>query len=110
MSNNTNAVVKPSYAELLAKIAELEAGQANRGKLTVRINVTNADGTPGKGTVAVYGLGRFPVALYAEQWERLLVPEQVAEILAMCKNPKASRKDRSKQAASTPAANLPVAA
>lgn len=24
-----------------------------------------------KGAVSVYGLGRFPVTLYAEQWERL---------------------------------------
>ena len=26
----------------------------------------------GKGGVSVYGLGRFPVTLYKEQWERLL--------------------------------------
>jgi len=26
----------------------------------------------GKGAVSVYGLGRFPVTLYREQWERLL--------------------------------------
>jgi hypothetical protein len=25
-----------------------------------------------KGAVSVYGLGRFPVTLYKEQWERLL--------------------------------------
>jgi hypothetical protein len=25
-----------------------------------------------KGALSVYGLGRFPVTLYAEQWERLL--------------------------------------
>jgi hypothetical protein len=26
----------------------------------------------GKGALSVYGLGRFPVTLYREQWERLL--------------------------------------
>ena len=26
-----------------------------------------------KGAVSVYGLGRFPVTLYKEQWEKLLV-------------------------------------
>jgi hypothetical protein len=26
-----------------------------------------------KGAVSVYGLGRFPVTLYQEQWEKLLV-------------------------------------
>jgi hypothetical protein len=26
----------------------------------------------GKGGVSVYGLGRFPVTLYKEQWEKLL--------------------------------------
>ena len=25
-----------------------------------------------KGAVSVYGLGRFPVTLYSEQWEKLL--------------------------------------
>lgn len=25
----------------------------------------------GKGALSVYGMGRFPVTLYAEQWERL---------------------------------------
>jgi hypothetical protein len=31
-----------------------------------------------KGAVSVYGLGRFPVTLYQEQWERLF--ERVPEI------------------------------
>jgi len=37
--------------------------RANRG-LTFKVSE--------KGAVSVYGLGRFPVTLYKEQWERLL--------------------------------------
>ncbi len=35
-----------------------------RGQVSVRVSE--------KGGVSVYGLGRFPVTLYKEQWERLL--------------------------------------
>ena len=82
---------QPSYAELLARIQELEASKNT--PLTIKINDgVNADGVKGKGTVCVYGLQRFPVGLYAEQWERLLTPEMVKAILAECKNPRAARK------------------
>ena len=52
--------------ELLARIAELEtqSGSRKRGALEFRIGE--------KGGVSVYGLGRFPVTLYYEQWIRLL--------------------------------------
>ena len=42
--------------------AALKAGR--RGGLTFRISE--------KGAVSVYGLGRFPVTLYQEQWDKLL--------------------------------------
>ena len=88
---------QPSYAELLARIQELEASKNT--PLTIRINdgvSKDKDGkeVKGKGTVCVYGLQRFPVGLYAEQWERLLTPEMVKAILAECKNPRAARKVR----------------
>ena len=36
-----------------------------------------------KGAVSVYGLGRFPVTLYKEQWERLLgAADQVRSFIA----------------------------
>ena len=56
----------PSKEELMARIAELEkqVGVKKAGKLEFRVAA--------KGGVSVYGLGRFPVTLYAEQWERLL--------------------------------------
>jgi len=52
--------------ELLARIAELEkqAGGRRKGSLEFRVGE--------KGGVSVYGLGRFPVTLYYEQWVRLL--------------------------------------
>jgi hypothetical protein len=53
--------------ELLARIAELEkqaGGSKRSGTLEFRVGE--------KGGVSVYGLGRFPVTLYYEQWIRLL--------------------------------------
>ncbi len=54
---------EPSYAELKARVAELEK-QTNGGSIEFRVGA--------KGGVSVYGLGRFPVTLYYEQWHRLL--------------------------------------
>jgi hypothetical protein len=61
-------MTQPTYEELKAKIAELEA-QQQRG-LTFKVS--------DKGGVSVYGLGRFPVTLYYEQWIRLL--DEVQEL------------------------------
>ena len=52
--------------ELLARIAELEKQSGSRPKGTLEFRVGE------KGGVSVYGLGRFPVTLYYEQWVRLL--------------------------------------
>ena len=56
---------EPTYEELKARLAELEKqGQRRTGALEFRVSE--------KGAVSVYGLGRFPVTLYYEQWTRLL--------------------------------------
>ena len=57
---------EPTYDELKAKLAELEKQQGSKrtGSLEFRVGE--------KGGVSVYGLGRFPVTLYYEQWNRLL--------------------------------------
>ena len=57
---------EPTKEELMARIAELEkqAGGKKSGKLEFKVG--------DKGGVSVYGLGRFPVTLYYEQWIRLL--------------------------------------
>jgi hypothetical protein len=58
-------MAEPSYEELKARLAELEKGGSRRtGQLDFRVGE--------KGGVSVYGLGRFPVTLYYEQWARLL--------------------------------------
>lgn len=62
-------MTEPTKEELLARIAELEKQAASRksGKLEFKVSE--------KGGVSVYGLGRFPVTLYYEQWTRLLGAE-----------------------------------
>jgi hypothetical protein len=50
--------------QMAARLAELEGRLANSG--TLRFKVSE------KGAVSVYGLGRFPVTLYFEQWHKLL--------------------------------------
>jgi hypothetical protein len=57
---------EPTREELLARIAELEKKGEGRKKGTLDFRVGE------KGGVSVYGLGRFPVTLYYEQWIRLL--------------------------------------
>lgn len=52
-------------AELARLRAENESlKKAGRGKLTMKVSE--------KGALSVYGMGRFPVTLYKEQWLRLL--------------------------------------
>ena len=51
-------------AELERLRAENEALKKPRGQTSLRVSE--------KGALSVYGLGRFPVTLYREQWEKLL--------------------------------------
>jgi hypothetical protein len=57
-------MAEPTYEELKAKIEELEKKTQRRtGELDFKVGE--------KGGVSVYGLGRFPVTLYYEQWMKL---------------------------------------
>jgi hypothetical protein len=61
------AMAEPTYEELKAKLAQLEKEvevKKRSGDLIFKVGE--------KGGVSVYGLGRFPVTLYYEQWNRLL--------------------------------------
>ena len=49
---------------LRAENAALKASSARRGAVSFKVSE--------KGGVSVYGLGRFPVTLYKEQWAKLL--------------------------------------
>jgi hypothetical protein len=59
----------PTEAELQAELERIKAENAalkSRGSKGVSMKVSE------KGGVSVYGLGRFPVTLYMEQWTKLL--------------------------------------
>lgn len=58
-----------AYEALIAQIAALKAQNAQlsaRKQAAISLKVSD------KGAVSAYGLGRFPVTLYGEQWTRLL--------------------------------------
>jgi len=57
-------MTEPTYEELKAQLAALEAKQQRTGSMSFKVS--------DKGGVSVYGLGRFPVTLYYEQWLKLL--------------------------------------
>jgi hypothetical protein len=60
-------MAEPTYEELKARLSKLERQVETRkrsGTLDFKVGE--------KGGVSVYGLGRFPVTLYYEQWNRLL--------------------------------------
>ena len=60
-------MTEPSYDELKSRLAELEKQvETKKRSGTIEFRVSE------KGGVSVYGLGRFPVTLYYEQWKRLL--------------------------------------
>ena len=70
--------------ELIRQLAELRAvnealrAKANKSAMS-RLKLKVSD----KGAVSLYGMGRFPVTLYGEQWAKLIefVPE-IKEFLA----------------------------
>ena len=51
-------------AEFARLKAENERLRSQRGRISLKVSE--------KGGVSVYGLGRFPVTLYKEQWTKLL--------------------------------------
>jgi len=58
----------PTESELQAELerlrAENESLKRPRGQMSLKVSE--------KGALSVYGMGRFPVTLYREQWEKLL--------------------------------------
>lgn len=57
-------MTEPTYEELKAQLEALKAKEARSGSISFKVS--------DKGGVSVYGLGRFPVTLYYEQWLKLL--------------------------------------
>ncbi|MGI9251531.1 MAG: hypothetical protein ACR2PR_10075 [Pseudohongiellaceae bacterium] len=64
--------LKHEIEQLKAENARLKATEKAPGSIYYKVSQ--------KGAVSVYGLGRFPVTLYKEQWQRLL--EKKDDILA----------------------------
>ena len=69
----------PTEEEMKAEIerlrAENESLKRPRGQTSLRVSE--------KGALSVYGLGRFPVTLYREQWEKLLaMAEDIRSFIA----------------------------
>jgi hypothetical protein len=69
----------PTPEEMQAEIERLRAENETlkkpaRGQLSLRVSE--------KGALSVYGMGRFPVTLYREQWEKLLgMSDQIKEFI-----------------------------
>ena len=59
-------------AATMARIAELEAMQAELKALKAKVKNTPRLKVSTKGAISVYGLQRMPVTLYAGQWERII--------------------------------------
>jgi hypothetical protein len=69
LPNVLSVIHMASEEELKAEIERLRAENQSlkkptRGQMSLKVSE--------KGALSVYGLGRFPVTLYREQWEKLL--------------------------------------
>jgi hypothetical protein len=76
--------VRSELERLRAENAALKASSARRGGVSFKVSE--------KGGVSVYGLGRFPVTLYKEQWLKLL--ELADDIRAFIKAHEAELKSK----------------
>jgi len=61
LSKVATGEIQPGEAATL--IAAINGNGKSNGQLTYKVSP--------KGAMSVYGMGRFPVTLYCEQWERL---------------------------------------
>jgi hypothetical protein len=75
----TETNTMPTPEEMQAEIERLRAENESlkkpaRGQLSLRVSE--------KGALSVYGMGRFPVTLYREQWEKLLgMSDQIQQFI-----------------------------
>ncbi len=63
--------LRAELEKLKAENAALKSAKPNKGVISYKVSE--------KGALSVYGLGRFPVTLYKEQWKKLL--DKKADIL-----------------------------
>ena len=107
MSNVTNN----DTAATMARIAELEAMQAELKTLKAKVKNTPRLKVSQKGAISVYGLQRMPVTLYAGQWERImeLVGSGVFADFIAQNEQTLTRKDEPKPAPTVQPVVVPVA-
>lgn len=66
--------LKAELERLKAENEALKAKKSNRGTLSLKVSA--------KGALSVYGMGRFPVTLYKEQWQKLLsITEEIKKFI-----------------------------
>jgi hypothetical protein len=66
--------LREELEKLKAENAALKDRKGRSGALTMKVSE--------KGALSVYGMGRFPVTLYKEQWTKLLsIADEIAEFI-----------------------------
>jgi len=84
MSNQDPKAMAEELERLKAENEQLKAKRKGAGEIYFKVSA--------KGALSVYGLGRFPVTLYKEQWERLLA--KLDELKAFIKDNESTLRTR----------------
>lgn len=100
MDKLAEAALNQRIADLEAQNAALKAQEAR--KVTLKVSE--------KGAVSVYGMGRFPVTLYQEQWLKLLDMGETIKGFITLHQDKLERKDDSDESKAQKAAKRGVTA
>jgi hypothetical protein len=87
MIDGTNSTLTPE--QMAARIAELEGRLARSSNISFKVSE--------KGAISVYGLGRFPVTLYVEQWDKILSKTEELRAFIEANKSKLKFKDQTKQ-------------
>ena len=66
--------IKAELERLRAENEQLKSSKPARGTLSMKVSE--------KGALSIYGMGRFPVTLYKEQWLKLLgIADEIKEFI-----------------------------
>lgn len=67
--------LKAEIERLKAENESLKDKKGSRGTLSMKVSA--------KGALSIYGMGRFPVTLYKEQWNKLLsITDEIKKFIA----------------------------
>lgn len=74
MSEKSEQELREEIERLKAENEGLKEKKNKKGQLYMKVSA--------KGALSVYGLGRFPVTLYKEQWSKLLgISDEIKEFI-----------------------------